>query len=107
PATTQPGGSGLWFSLYTRTLPAATVVVAMSSSNGALHFAGAAKASGFVPMTGSAPKVGTMVTPRVAEVTKPITPRSAAILEYQPAAPKWCELNTATTPTPATEHLST
>ncbi len=53
----------------------------MSSSNGALRFAGAANASGFVPMTGSAPNVGTMVTPRVAEVTMPITPRSAAILE--------------------------
>jgi len=39
--------------------------------------AGAAKASGLVPMMGSAPKVGTMVTPRVDEVTMPITPRSA------------------------------
>ncbi len=79
PSTTQPAGSGLWLSLYTRTFPAATVVVAMSSSNGALRFAGAANASGFVPMTGSAPNVGTMVTPRVAEVTMPITPRWAAM----------------------------
>jgi hypothetical protein len=60
-------------------LPAATVVVAMSSSNDAFFFAGAAKASGFVPMIGSAANVGTSVTPRVAEVTMPITPRSAAI----------------------------
>ncbi len=51
----------------------------MSSWNGALRRAGAAKASGFVPMIGSAAKVGTRVTPRVAEVTMPITPRSAAI----------------------------
>jgi len=53
----------------------------MSSSNGALRFAGAANASGFVPITGSAANVGTMVTPRVADVTIPITPRSAAIRE--------------------------
>src|SRR5215469_6859395 len=42
PSTTHPDGSGLWLSLYTRTFPAATVVVAMSSSNGALRLAGAA-----------------------------------------------------------------
>ncbi len=34
-----------------------------------------------VPITGSAAKVGTIVTPRVADVTMPITPRSAAIFE--------------------------
>ena len=53
----------------------------MSSSKGWLRRAGAAKASGFVPITGSAPKVGTIVTPRVDAVTMPITPRSAAIRE--------------------------
>jgi len=63
------------------TLPAATVVVAMSSWNGGLRRAGAAKASGLVPMTGSAANVGTIDTPRVPEVTRPITPRSAASLE--------------------------
>jgi hypothetical protein len=62
-------------------LPAATVVVAMSSWKGGFFFAGAAKASGLVPITGSAPKVGTIDTPRVAEVTMPITPRSAAMRE--------------------------
>jgi hypothetical protein len=46
-----------------------------------LRFAGAANASGFVPMTGSAANVGTSVTPRVEAVTMPISPRSAASLE--------------------------
>jgi len=32
-------------------------------------------------MTGSAANVGTMVTPRVADVTMPMTPRSAAMRE--------------------------
>ncbi len=40
---------------------------------------GAANAIGLVPMIGSAANVGTIVTPRVAEVTMPTTPRSAAI----------------------------
>jgi hypothetical protein len=60
-------------------LPAATVVVAMSRRKGALRRAGAAKAIGFVPMTGSAPNVGTMAMPRVDAVARPMTPRSAAI----------------------------
>jgi hypothetical protein len=51
----------------------------MSSWNGALRLAGAAKASGLVPMMGSAAKVGTSDTPRVPEVTMPMTPRSAAM----------------------------
>ena len=53
----------------------------MSSSKAGLRAAGAAKASGLVPMTASAPKVGTISTPRVAEVTMPMHPRSAAIAE--------------------------
>src|SRR3989442_12207998 len=84
PSTTQPDGSGLWFSLYTRTFPAATVVVALSSSNGALRLAGAAKASGLGPMTGSAPQVGTIGPTPVAGATMPLPPPSAAVLEEQP-----------------------
>ena len=53
----------------------------MSRENVGWRRVGAAKAMGFVPITGSAPKVGTMLTPRVADVTMPMTPRSAAIFE--------------------------
>ena len=43
----------------------------------------------------------------MAEVTIPMQPRSAAIAEYTPAAPKWLELTTETTATPISRHLST
>ena len=107
PSTTQPGGSGQPFRSCTLILPAAVVVVAMSSTKGWLRPAGAAKAIGFVPSTGTAPRVGTMLTWRVALVTSPTAPRAAAMRAYTPAAPKWCELRTATTPTPTASALST
>lgn len=43
--------------------------------------AGAANANGLVPSIDSEAKVGTIITPRVAEVTMPTQPRSAAIFE--------------------------
>jgi hypothetical protein len=76
--TTQPSGISRPFSSYTLTLFAATVLVAMSRRNGGLCPAGAAKAMGLVPSTGSAPKVGTTRTPRAELATRPTTPRSAA-----------------------------
>ncbi|CUJ97355.1 Uncharacterised protein [Achromobacter sp. 2789STDY5608615] len=61
------------------TLLAATVVVAMSSTNGSLCAAGAPKAMGLVPSMGMAPRVGTMMTPLALLVTSPTTPRSTAM----------------------------
>src|SRR6266446_5369095 len=82
---TQPGGSGLPFSSYTLILLLATVEVAMSRRNGALRRAGAAKAIGFVPSTGTAARVGTTAMERVALVTMPTRPSFDAIAA---AAPK-------------------
>jgi hypothetical protein len=50
----------------------------MSSTKGRLRRAGAAKASGLVPSTGAAPRVGTITTVRAELATMPSTPRSVA-----------------------------
>jgi hypothetical protein len=73
----QPAGSGLWLSHLSLSLPTATVVVAMSRLNGLLRPAGAATEIGLVPNTGSAPKVGTIASPREEVVEMPISPSRA------------------------------
>jgi hypothetical protein len=62
-------------------LPTATVVVAMSSTNGACRAAGAARLSGLVPIIGFLAKVGTMATKGELVTAKPIMPRARAIME--------------------------
>jgi len=79
-------------------LPAMTVVAA-SNSSGASCPAGAAKAKGLVPIFGSAPKVGSVMTP-VAVVQMPIMPSSAASIAWCPMAPVWPELYRVTSPVP-------
>jgi len=57
----------------------ATLVVAMSSRNGALRLVGAANAIGLVPSTGTAARVGTIAIERVQLVTMPTKPVRDAI----------------------------
>ena len=75
----QPMGSGK-FSLYLlRTLPPATVVVAISKLNVLLRLVGAAKAMGLVENFGSLPNVGATLR-RAADVVAIPTKPSAAIM---------------------------
>ncbi|CFW08862.1 Uncharacterised protein [Bordetella pertussis] len=60
------------------TLLAATVVVAMSSSNASLWAAGAPNAIGLVPSMGRAPWVGTMMSVVALLVTSATAPRCTA-----------------------------
>ncbi len=77
--TSQPGGVGRFSLALLRILPAATVVVAMSSRKGSPGLPGAAKAIGSVPRRAWAPKVGATWIPLADVVTMPIRPASTAI----------------------------
>ena len=77
--TSQPGGAGKFSLALLRILPAATVVVAMSSRKGSPGLPGAAKAMGSVPRRAWAPKVGATWMPLADVVTMPISPASTAI----------------------------
>ena len=77
--TSQPCGVGRFSFALLRILPAATVVVAMSSRNGSPGLPGAAKAIGSVPRRACAPLVGETWMPLAEVVTMPISPASTAI----------------------------
>ena len=62
-------------------MPIATVVVAMSSTNGAWRPAGAAKEIGFVLSMPFRPKVGTAAGTGMLVVASPIISCSSAIIE--------------------------
>ena len=75
----QPSGSSRPSSQARRSLPMATVLVAMSRQKGGLRRAGAAKAMGLVPNIGSRPRVGTTEAFQTLLVARPMKPASAAI----------------------------
>src|SRR5258707_6621341 len=77
--TSQPTGVGRFSLALLRILPAATVVVAMSSRNGSPGFPGAAKAMGSVPKRARAPWGGATWNPLAARVTLPSAPASRAL----------------------------
>ena len=78
PSLTHPSGISNSRSPLTLTLLTAATVVAKSRTRGGYFPAGAARAKGLVPSTGSVPLVGTIVMPRVDVVTIPIIPDRAA-----------------------------
>jgi len=80
-SSAQPAGIGLFQRLAMRSLPKATVVVAMSRTNGACRPAGAANDSGFVEIFASRPNVGTMATNGELVVATPIMSCASAIIE--------------------------
>ena len=61
-SSAQPDGIGLFHREATESLPMATVVVAMSSTNGAWRPAGAANEIGLVESMALRPNVGTIAT---------------------------------------------
>ena len=77
----QPSGIGLFQREAIVSLPTATVVVAMSRTNGVWRAAGAAKLRGLVPIMGFFAKVGTIATNGELVTASPIIPRSSAIIE--------------------------
>ena len=80
-SSAQPEGIGLPQRLAMRSLPKATVVVAMSSTNGACRPAGAANEIGFVDSFGARPNVGTIAINAELVVATPIMSCSSAIIE--------------------------
>ena len=80
-SSAHPDGIGLPQRLAMRSLPKATVVVAMSSTNGAWRPAGAAKEIGFVDSLGARPNVGTIAMNAELVVATPIMSCSRAIIE--------------------------
>ena len=80
-SSAQPSGIGFPHREATTSLPTATVVVAMSRTNGAWRPAGAAKESGLVPNIACRPKVGTAAGLGVLVVARPIMSCSSASIE--------------------------
>ena len=57
-------------------------VVPISNRNGGMSPAGAAHAIGFVPSIGRAPNVGSILTPPLVDIARPIMSASAAIMAW-------------------------
>ena len=80
-SSAQPAGIGFAQREATWSFPIATVLVAMSSTNGASPPAGAATDSGFVPRSGLRPKVGTVAGHGELVRLMPIMSWGSAIIE--------------------------
>src|SRR2546429_8934885 len=87
-SSAHPDGIGLPQRLAMRSLPKATVVVAMSSTNGAWRPAGAANEIGVVERFCARPDVGTTAVDAEFAVAPPILSCSSALLEEVAAAPE-------------------